>query len=169
MMTTKEVNELLTNYTVKSFFDLITFGEEFLDYRSKVLVSHMWIERLFECIIIKKFENHVKLKDLNFSKKQKIIFRLGVINEDMNHELKIFNKIRNALAHEIEPIRDEIPNLIKQFKFYPKNPPYKDGDLIHNAMVDGGIAGMIIGFLERSLAEYLWKLHSEDKTEYNFT
>ena len=169
MITTKEVNELLTNYTVKSFFDFITLGDEFRDYRSKFLMSHMWIERLFECIIIKKFENHVDLKNLKFSEKQKIIFQLGIINEDLNHELKIFNQIRNAFAHEIEPIRDKIPNLIKQFKFYPKKPPYKDGNLIHNAMVDGQISGMIIGYLERYLAEYLWKLHSEDKTEYNFT
>lgn len=162
MITEKEVNELLTNYTVKSFFDYITLGDEFRDYRSKFLVSHMWIERLFECIIVKKFENHADLMNLKFSEKQKIIFQLGIINEDMDHELKIFNQMRNKFAHKIEPIRDDIPNLIKKFKWYPKKPSYKDGDLIHNATVDGGITGVIIGFLERYLAEYLWKMQSKD-------
>jgi len=167
VVTEKDVNELLTNYTVKNFLDLTTAGEEFLDYRSKVLVSHMWIGILLGCIIVKKFKNHEDLMDFDFFKKQKILFGLGIINEEMNHELKILNKIRNTFAHEIDPIRDKIPNLIKQFKFYPKNPQYKEGDLIHNAMVDGGIAGMITGILTRYLAEILWETQSKDNNKKN--
>jgi len=165
VVTEKDVNELLTNYTVKTFLDLSTAGEEFLDYRSKVLVSHMWIEILLECIIVKKFKNHEDLMDFDFFKKQKILFGLGIIKEDMNHELKILNKIRNTFAHEIDPIRDKIPNLIKQFKFYPKNPQYKEGDPIHNSAVDGMIAGTIVGILTRYLSEILWEMQSKDKKQ----
>ena len=137
MVTAKDVNDLLTNYTTKEFLNMTDAGTELLDYRSKVIVSHIWIELLLECIIMKKFKNHEDLVDFDFFKKQKILFGLGIINEDMNHELKILNKIRNTFAHEIDPIRDKIPNLIKQFKFYPKNPQYKEGDPIHNSAVDG--------------------------------
>ena len=167
MVTENEVNELLTKYTKKEFLDRILDEKELLDYRSKMLVSHLWIEQLMECIIIKKFKNHEDIIEFDFSKKRKILFGLGIINEDMNHELKILNKIRNTFAHEIDPIRDKIPNLIKQFKFYPKNPQYKEGDLIHNAMVDGGIAGIITGMLTRYLAEILWEMQSGENEKKN--
>jgi hypothetical protein len=167
VVTEKDVNELLTNYTKKNFLDLTTAGNEFLDYRSKVLVSHMWIELLLECIIIKKFKNHEDLIDFDFSKKQKILFGLGIINEEMNHEFKILNKIRNVFAHEIDPIRDKIPNLIKQFKFYPKDTQYKEDDPIHNAVVDGVIAGSITGILTRYLVEILWEMQYKDNNKKN--
>jgi len=167
VITEKDVNELLTNYTVKNFLDLTTAGAEFLDYRSKVLVSHIWLELLMECLIIKKYKNHEDLIDLKFSKKQKILFRLGIINEDMNHEFKTFNQIRNVFAHEIDPLGSKVPNLIKKFKSYPKNKINKTGNLIVDAMVDGVIAGMINGFLTRYLAEVLWEMQSKDNNKKN--
>ena len=163
MVTAKDVIDLLANCTKKEFFDRTIAETELLDYRSKVLVSHIWIERLMECIIIKKFKNHEDLIDLAFSKKQKILFELGIINGDMNHELKIFNRIRNVFAHEIDPIEDKATNLIKQFKFYPKNKTNKEGNLLSNTMVDGAIAGTITGILTRYLVEVLWEIQSKDK------
>ncbi len=165
MVTENDVNELLTKYTKKEFLDRTIAETELLDYRSKVLVSHIWIELLLECIIIKKFKNHEDLIDFDFSKKQKILFGLGIINEDMNHELKIFNKIRNVFAHEIDPIGGKATNLIKQFKFYPKNKTNKEGNLLSNAMVEGAIAGTITGILTRYLVEVLWEIQSKDKTK----
>ena len=105
----------------------------------------------------------VDLIDFDFSKKQKIIFGLGIINEDMNHELKIFNRIRNVFAHEIDPMEGKVTNLIKQFKSYPKNKTNKEGNLLTNAIVDGVIAGTIIGFFTRYLVEVLWEIQSNDK------
>ncbi len=163
MVTAKDVNELLANYTKKEFFDRTIAETELLDYRSKVLVSHIWIERLMEWIIIKKFKNHEDLIDFDFSKKQKILFGLGIINEDMNHELKFFNKIRNVFAHEIDPIGGKATNLIKQFKFYPKNKTNKEGNLLTKAMEEGAIAGMISGLLTRHLVEVLCEIQSKDK------
>ncbi len=167
MVTAKDVNELLTKSTKKEFFDrtMALAETEFLDYRSKVLVSHRWIELLLECIIIKKCKNHEDLIGFTFSKKQKILFELGIIDEDMNHELKIFNKIRNVFAHEIDPIGGKATNLIKQFKFYPKNKTNKEGNLLSNAMVEGAIAGTITGILTRYLVEVLWEIQSKDKTK----
>ena len=169
MVTAKDVNELLTKSTKKEFFDrtMALAETEFLDYRSKVLVSHRWIELLLECIIIKKCKNHEDLIGFTFSKKQKILFELGIIDEDMNHELKIFNKIRNVFAHEIDPMEGEVTNLIKQFKFYPKIKTNKESNLLTNAMVDGAIAGTINGILARYLVEILWEIQSEEKKKKN--
>jgi len=167
VVTAKDVNELLANSTKKEFLDSTIAETELLDYRSKVLVSHIRIELLLECIIIKKFKNHEDLIDFDFSKKQKILFGLGIINEDMNHELKIFNKIRNVFAHEIDPIGGKATNLIKQFKFYPKNKTNKEGNLLSNAMVEGAIAGTITGILTRYLVEVLWEIQSKDKKKKN--
>lgn len=167
MVTAEDVDKLLANSTKKEFFDRITAGAELLDNRSKVLVSHIWIELLMECIIIKKFKNHEDLIDFDFSKKQKILFGLGILDEDMNHELKILNQIRNVFAHEIEPISSKVPNLIKKSKFYPTSKTNEEGNLLSNTMpdefVDGFIAGMIIGILTRHLVEVIWKIQSEDK------
>ena len=91
MVTENEVNELLTKYTKKEFLDRTLDETELLDYRSKILVSHIRVELLMECIIIKKFKNHEDIIEFDFSKKRKILFGLGIINEDMNHELKILN------------------------------------------------------------------------------
>ena len=167
MVTENDVNELLTKYTKKEFLDRTIAETELLDYRSKVLVSHIWIELLMEYIIIKKFKNYEDLIDFDFSKKQKILFGLGIINEDMNHELKIFNRIRNVFAHEIDPMESKTTNLIKQFKFYPKNKTNKEGNLLSKAMVDGAIAGMITGILTRHLVEILWEIQSKDKKKKN--
>ena len=104
MVTAKDVNELLKKYTKKEFLDITLAETDLVDYRSKVLISHIWLELLMECIIIKKFQNHEDIIDFDFSKKQKILFGLGILSEDMNHELKIFNQIRNVFAHEIYPI-----------------------------------------------------------------
>jgi|APSaa5957512535_1039671.scaffolds.fasta_scaffold13842_4 hypothetical protein len=73
MVTEKDVNKLLMQYTKKEFFEKTLVGEELQDYRSKVIVSHLWIELLMECIIVKKFKNHENLVDFDFSKKQKIL------------------------------------------------------------------------------------------------
>ena len=91
MVTENDINELLTKYTKKEFLDITDFGTEFLDYRSKVIVANIYIERLMEYIIIKKFKDSRNLTKLNFSKKQKILFGLGILSEDLNHELKIIN------------------------------------------------------------------------------
>ncbi len=167
MVTAKDVNELLTKYTKKEFLDLTLAGTELMDYRSKVLVSHIWIELLMECLLMKKFKNHEDLLDFDFSKKQKIIFGLGIIDKYMNHELKIFNRIRNVFAHEIDPMEGKVTNLIKQFKSYPKNKTNKEGDLLTNALADGMITGTISGFLTRYLAEALWEILSKDKKKKN--
>lgn len=167
VVTAKDVNEFLANSTKKEFLDLTIAETEFLDYRSKVLVSHIRIELLMECIIIKKFKNHEDLIDFDFSKKQKILFGLGILNEDINHELKIFNRIRNVFAHEIDPMEGKVTNLIKQFKFNPKKKTNKEDNLLTNAMVDGSIAGMMTGLLTMYLVEVLWEIQSKDKKKKN--
>jgi len=115
VVTAKDLIKLLANSTKKEFFDrtMAIAETELVDYRSKVLVSHRYIELLLECIIIKKCKNHEGLIGFTFSKKQKILFELGTIDEDMNHELKIFNKIRNVFAHEIDPMDGKVTNLHK--------------------------------------------------------
>ena len=163
MVTAKDVNELLANYTKKEFLEITLAETDLVDYRSKVLISHIWIERLMECIIMKKLKNHEDTSDFDFSKKQKILFELGILSEDMNHELKIFNRIRNVFAHEIHPMGDKTTNLIKQFKFNPKNKTNKEGNLLTKAMEEGAIAGMISGLLTRHLVEVLCETKSKDK------
>ena len=163
MVTENDINELVTKYTKKEFFDKTDIGTEFLDYRSKVIVSHLWIELLMECIIIKKFKNYEDLVDFDFSKKQKILFGLGIINEDMNHKLKNFNQIRNTFAHEIDPLGDgKITNLIKKYKLSPKNKTNKVKNPIIKAGEEGMIAGMVTGIITRHLVEILWEIGSKN-------
>jgi len=163
MITENDVDELLKKYTKKEYSDVLLSETELLDYRSKVIVSHLRIEQLMDCIIIKKLKNHKDLVDPKFFKKQKILFESEIINKDLNHELKILNKIRNVFAHEIDPIRGKTTNIIKQFKFYPKNKTNKEADLVRNAMTDGGIAGIITGLVIRYLVEILWEIQPNDK------
>ena len=69
VVTEKDVNEFLAKYTPKQFLDSKDIESEFLDYRSKVLVANMHIERLMEFLIIKKSKDYEKLIKLPFSKK----------------------------------------------------------------------------------------------------
>lgn len=163
MVTRKEVEELLEKYTAKEFYDQTLAQTELLDYRSKVIVSHIWVELLLECIIVKKFKNHEDLVDFDFSKKQKIVFGLGIINEIMNHELKILNKMRNTFAHEIDPIGDKIPNIVKKSKFYDETIISKTDDPVLQSGAYGMIAGISSGAVTRYLAEILWEIQSNDK------
>ena len=159
MVTAKDVNELLTKYTKKEFFDRTIAETSGLDLRGNILVSHLWTERLLECMIIKKFKNHDEINEFDFSKKRKILFGLGIINEDMNHELKILNNIRVEFAHELYPIGEKTRNLIKKFKMYPEKKTDKAGNLLSDAI----IGGMITGILMRYLVEVLWEIQSEEK------
>jgi len=159
MVTAEEVENLLVNLSQKDFLDRINAGTELLDYRSKVLVSHLWVEQLMEYIIIKKFKNYEDITDFDFSRKRKILFGLGIINEDMNHELKILNQIRVEFAHKIYPLQEKVPNLIKKFKMYTKLHTNKNADLLSEDV----IFGMITGIVTRYLVEILWGLKSDDK------
>ncbi len=85
MITENDVNELLTKYTVKEFLDLVDAETASLDYRSKVIVANIRIEQLMECIIIKNFKNHEDLIEFDSSKKQKILFGLGILGKDLNY------------------------------------------------------------------------------------
>jgi len=163
VVTRKEVEELLEKYTAKEFYDQTLAQTELLDYRSKVIASHIWVELLLECIIVKKFKNHEDPVDFNFSKKQKIVFGLGIINEIMNNELKILNKMRNTFAHEIDPISDKIPNIVKKSKFYDETIISKTDDPVLQSGVYGMIAGISSGAVTRYLAEILWEIQSNDK------
>ena len=165
MITENDVNELLTKYTKKEFLDITDFTTEFLDYRSKVMVANIDIERLMEYIIIKKSKDYGDLTKLNFSKKQKILFGLGILSEDLNHELKIINQIRNTFAHEINPIENKISNLIKKFKFYDETKVPKTDNPISQTTADGMITGMITGILMRHLVEILWGTDSKNKKQ----
>jgi len=159
VVTAKDVNELLTKHTKKEFFDRTVAETSGLDLRANILVSHLWIELLLECIIIKKFKNHEDIIEFDFSKKRKILFGLGIFNEDMNHDLKILNQIRVEFAHELYPIYGKTPNLIKKFKMYPKNKTNKEGNFLSDVIV----AGIITGILTRYLVEVLWEIQSKDK------
>ena len=165
MVTENDINELLAKYTKKEFLDITDFETEFLDYRSKVIVANIYIERLMEYIIIKKSKDYGDLTKLDFSKKQKILFGLEILSEDLNHELKIINQIRNTFAHEINPIGNKIPNLIKKFKFYDEIKVPKTDNQISQAAADGMIAGMITGILMRHLVEILWETVSKNKKQ----
>ena len=165
MVTENDVNELLAKYTPKQFLDITDFETEFLDYRSKVLVANIYIERLMEFLIIKKSKNYEDLTKLSFSQKQKILHKLGILSDDLNHELKIINQIRNTFAHEVNPIGDKIPQLIKKFKFYDETQIPKTNNPISQAGADGMFIGMITGFLMRYLVEILWETDSKNKKQ----
>ena len=165
MLTEKDINELLAKYTPKQFLDITDFESEFLDYRSKVMVANIYIERLMEFLIIKKSKNYGDLTKLRFSQKQKILYKLGILSDDLNHELKIVNQIRNTFAHEVNPVGDKIPQLIKKFKFYDETKIPKADNPISQAGADGVIIGMITGFLMRYLVETLWETDSKNKKQ----
>lgn len=116
MVTENDVNELLAKYTPKQFLDITDFETEFLDYKSKVLVANIYIERLMEFHIIKKSQDFGDLTKLSFSQKQKILHKLGILDDNLNHELKIVNQIRNTFAHEVNPVGDKIPQTHKEIQ-----------------------------------------------------
>ena len=156
VVTEKDVNELLIKYTKKEFLDMIDFESEFLDYRSKVIVANIHIERLMEFIIIKKSKEYVDFTMLSFSQKQKILFEFRIFDDYLNHELKIINQIRNTFAHEVNPIGGKISQLIKKFEFYDETKMSKDDNPVIQSGKDGMIVGVITGILMRQLVEILW-------------
>ena len=103
-----------------------------------------------EFFIIKKSKNYGDLSKHNFSQKQKILYKLGILSDDLNHELIIVNQIRNTFAHEVNPVGDKIPQHIKKFKFYDETKVAKTDNPITQARADGMIVDMITGFLMRS-------------------
>ena len=160
MVTEKEVNELFKKYTAIEYLE-ITDAETLaaLDYRSKVIVAHIRIELFLECIIIKKFKNHDDISEFGFSKKREILFGLGIIDESINHDLKILNKIRAEFAHQLNPIQGKTTNLIKKFKMYPKDKTNKKSNFLSDAIT----FGMITGVLTRYLVEILWGFQPKEK------
>lgn len=165
MVTKNDVNELLIKYTKKEFLDITDLETEFLDYRSKVIVANIRIERLMEFIIVKKSKDYGDLTKFDFSKKQKILFGLGILSDDLNHELKIINQIRNTFAHELNPLENKISNLIKKFKFYDETKVPKTDNPISQTATDGLIVGMITGLLTMYLTEILWEDDSKNKKQ----
>lgn len=165
MITENDVNELLAKYTVKEFLDLDDFKSIFVDYRCKVIVANLRIEQLMDCLIIKKSKNHEDLDNLKFFEKQKILYKLEILNDDLNHELKIINKIRNTFAHEIDPLKNKTTDLIKEFKFYDETKMPKADNPENQEKIDGAILGMITGILMRYLAEILWGTDSKNKKQ----
>lgn len=167
MLTEYNVDELLAKHTPEQFLDITNIESEFLDYRSKVLVANIYIERLMEFLIIKKSKDYGDLTKLNFSQKQKILYKSGILNDYLNHELKIINQIRNTFAHEVNPLEDKIPQLIKKFKFYDETSMPKTNNPISQTTTDGMIAGMITGMVMRFLVEILWETDSKNKNSNN--
>lgn len=159
MVTEQDLNVFLTNYTEKQFIERIVNETEGLDYRANLLVSHLWIELILECLIIKKFKNHDDINEFDFSRKRKILFGLGIIDENMNHEIMILNKIRNEFAHQLYPLQGKTSNLIKQFKMYPKDKTTKEGNFLTDAIA----FGMITAILTSRLVNILWEIQSKEK------
>ena len=82
---------------------------------------------------------------------------MGIIDSDMNHELKIINQLRNTFAHEINPMEKKIPNIIKKFKFYDECKVQKTDNLVGQAGRDGFIVGTITAIVTRKIANILWE------------
>ena len=116
-----------------------------------------------EFLIIKKSKDYEDLTKLSFSQKQKTLYKLGILTDDLNQALKIVNQIRNTFAHEVNPIEDKIPQLIKKFKFYDETKVPKTDNPISQATTNGMFIGMITGFLMRYLVETLWESDSKNK------
>jgi len=167
MITEENVEEFLAKYSPKQFLDATCIGSEFLDHRSKVIVANIYIERLMDFLIIKKSKNCKNLRKLKFFQKQRILHKLRILSDDLNHELKIINKIRNAFAHEIDPVGCKIPQLIKKSKFYDKTKLPKTDNTLLQSKTDGMIVGMVTGILMRHLVETLWKTDSKNKNNFN--
>ena len=78
----------------------------------------------------------------------------------LNHELEIINRIRNTFAHELDPLINKIPDLVKKFKLYAETKTSKNNNQFNQVTQDGFVLGSITGVLMRYLAEKLWEINS---------
>ena len=159
MLKEKDIKTLLTKYTKPKLLAEIRDEVSTDDLRTNILLSHLWAERFMEGIIIKKFKNHTEINQFDFSRKRKILFGLGIINNDWNQDLKILNYIRVEYAHEIQPNKEIAIKLIKKFKSYPDIKISKENQLVNDMMKFGWLTIHLLHYL----MEVFWDINSEKK------
>jgi hypothetical protein len=139
-------------------------------FRLRVLMLHLHADHLLTEIISSKFKESFKLsscknqwdiKSNDFMEKLRIVYATGDFEEGFFNALKILNKIRNDLIHNLNlNINGEI-NRINQMEV---NPTYKN--LLGRELYP--IEHLIfacLGYIN-VLAEYLWGTIRKEKLEY---
>ena len=117
------------------------------DNRSVILTGHMWSERLLEYLIKNKFSNHSQINEFEFQKKRKILFGLGVFNNNLNENLKTLNKIRTEYAHELHPKSWNFRNMNKNFTNYPNDSDIKKFKLTSELLIFSYCTGNMLSEL----------------------
>ena len=153
------MDTLTTKFTRPKLLETIMDEISGKDLRTNILVSHLWAERFMECMIIQKFKNHNEINRFDFTKKRKILFGLGIINDTRNQDLKILNDIRVEYAHEIHPKHEKSIKLIKKFKSHPDKKTIQEHHLVDEMTILGWITILLLGYL----MDVFWEIHPKDE------
>ena len=70
--------------------------------RLLILLSHLYLEKCIEEIIINKFKRPKKILTNSFKKKVDIIYSLGELDENIYHKIILINRIRNKYVHNLD-------------------------------------------------------------------
>lgn len=77
------------------------------DLLSATLKSHMYIERELNDLIEYFMPSAKTLSNLNFARRLKLIYEIGILEKDLFDVINKFNEIRNDFAHKLNFYKDE--------------------------------------------------------------
>lgn len=93
--------------------------------RSSILITHLYIEYLLDCILRKKVAKPKYIIKQKFYSKLKIVESLQILSEEVMHELFLINDVRNQFAHRIDiesqDFQNEFVEKVKEMSYYKSN------------------------------------------------
>ncbi|MCH7648924.1 MAG: hypothetical protein IIA83_09990 [Thaumarchaeota archaeon] len=86
------------------------------DTRYFIVMLHLYLEFWMNQIIEKKCKNPDKIKNFNFSPKLKILNSFNIVPDELYHDIKIFNDLRNTFVHDLDIKENKIDEKLIQLK-----------------------------------------------------
>ncbi len=86
------------------------------DMRYIVVMLHLYLEFWLDKIIEKKCKNSKKIMEFNFFQKLRILNGFDIVPDELFHDIKVINELRNTFAHELDIPENEIDTKLIQLK-----------------------------------------------------
>jgi len=86
------------------------------DTRYFIVMLHLYLEFWINKIIEKKCKNADKILEFSFSQKLRILNGFNIVTDELFHDIKKFNDLRNKFVHVLDIQENEIDGTLKQLK-----------------------------------------------------
>ena len=86
------------------------------DTRYFIVMLHLYLEFWINKIIEKKCKNTDKILEFSFSQKLMILNGFNIVTDELFHDIKKFNELRNKFVYVLDIQENEIDVTLKQLK-----------------------------------------------------